>query len=294
MNVYEIVTNAIAERLESGEIPWRKPYHLRGLGCAISHSTKQPYSLLNQFLVEEPGEYWTMKQVNDIGLRIRKGSKSKKVVFWKVFEDKDDPTKTIPYLRYYSVFHRNCIEGLPEEQPDELDEQKNNEVIPDADAIIRKYFESNPNLEFEEFDKIPCYSPSKDKIYCPKKCQFDNISDYYETLFHEMIHSTGHKSRLDRGLENSTLIGGHTEYSKEELVAEIGSAYLCSICDLPQHDIGNQAAYIQAWLKHLRSNPTWIVWASSRAEKAVKYILGEADDSVDEIGGRTTDGAAMD
>ncbi len=112
-DIYAAVTDRIIEQLESGVIPWRKPWI--GSGCAISYSTGKRYSLLNQILLQEPGEYLTFKQAKDAGGNVKKGAKSKMVVFWKMYETEDEKTgekKTVPVLRYYNVFHISQCEGV--------------------------------------------------------------------------------------------------------------------------------------------------------------------------------------
>ena len=136
------------------------------------------------------------------------------------------------------------------------------------------------NREHLDFKELPSnkafYSPSYDRVVVPMKEQYENINEYYSTTFHELTHSTGHKSRLDR-LETGAIASfGSETYSKEELVAEIGSASLMNMLGIetPQ-TFKNSTAYIQNWLQVLKNDNRFIVSASSKAEKAVNYILGE-------------------
>ena len=287
IDVYQIVTERIIERMEHGEIPWKQPYKLTGEGMAIKQNGK-PYSFLNQLLLGRPGRYFTFKHASDLGFKIKKGAKSSIAVFWKLFEQegvaKNDAGEyelevsgRIPLLRYYRVFHESDVEGYdPKKIGAEIDESLNHVHVSSADDIVNGYCDTPRGPRLVTEDRIPCYSPSLDYIKIPQKAQFKSASEYYKTLFHEMVHSTGHDSRLKRDLSEGTF--NRHAYSREELVAEIGAAYLSNIAELPDQSIDNHAAYIQSWMHSLRNNPKWIVWASSRAESACKFILNEKED----------------
>lgn len=272
-DVYAEVTARIVEQLEQGVIPWQKPWIASG--AAISHSTGKPYSLLNQILLARPGEYATFKQIQQEGGRVKKGAKSSMVVFWKWLEQEDEETKEIkkiPFLRYYNVFHIDQCEGIKAKHSKPLP----NIAQPDeaAEAIARDYLtRSGVRLIHEEGNRA-FYRPSTDSITLPLLAQFKNTAEYYSTLFHEMTHSTGHSSRLDRLTKVAAF--GSEEYSKEELVAEIGAAALVNHAGLEtSSSLTNSAAYIQSWLKALQDDKRLIVSASGRAEKAVNLILNQ-------------------
>lgn len=272
-DVYAEVTARIVEQLEQGVIPWKKPWIASG--AAISHSTGKPYSLLNQILLARPGEYATFKQIQQEGGRVKKGAKSSMVVFWKWLEQEDEETKEIkkiPFLRYYNVFHIDQCEGIKAKHSKPLP----NIAQPDeaAEAIARDYLtRSGVRLIHEEGNRA-FYRPSTDSITLPLLAQFKNTAEYYSTLFHEMTHSTGHSSRLDRLTKVAAF--GSEDYSKEELVAEIGAAALVNHAGLEtSSSLTNSAAYIQSWLKALQDDKRLIVSASGRAEKAVNLILNQ-------------------
>lgn len=272
-DVYAEVTARIVEQLEQGVIPWQKPWIASG--AAISHSTGKPYSLLNQILLARPGEYATFKQIQQEGGRVKKGAKSSMVVFWKWLEQEDEETKEIkkiPFLRYYNVFHIDQCEGIKAKHSKPLP----NIAQPDeaAEAIARDYLtRSGVRLIHEEGNRA-FYRPSTDSITLPLLAQFKNTAEYYSTLFHEMTHSTGHSSRLDRLTKVAAF--GSEDYSKEELVAEIGAAALVNHAGLEtSSSLTNSAAYIQSWLKALQDDKRLIVSASGRAEKAVNLILNQ-------------------
>ena len=290
MDLYKEITDRIIAELENGRIPWHQPWVAAGCGAqAVSHVTKKPYSLLNQFLLGRPGEYLTFKQVQKEGGRVRKGEEANMVVFWKFVEDKNkkeqsEPTdknetsgktirKMIPILKRYNVFHIDQCEGIkPKFEPPVLPNAA--EAVEAADNIIKTYIEREKiTLTFVEGNNA-YYRPSTDTIVLPKKEQFKATAEFYGTAFHEMTHSTGHKSRLNR-IEKKAAFGNE-EYSKEELVAEIGSAALVNQCGIETPDsVKNNAAYIQSWLRALRDDKRFVISAAGKAEKAVKFILGE-------------------
>ncbi|OKZ75725.1 MAG: antirestriction protein [Clostridiales bacterium 36_14] len=274
-NVYQIVTDRIIEQLEQGVIPWHKPW--TGVrNKAFNRVSRKPYSLLNQMLLKHDGEYASFKQWTDLGGKIRKGEKAEILVFWKMLEVEEEnkdgelEKKVIPYLRYVSVFHISQVDGVkPLESPfHEV------EPIADADKIIIDYITREAINFNEQASNEAYYSPNRDTVVVPMKEQYQYINEYYSTTFHELIHSTRHKKRLNR-LETSAVASfGSETYSKEELVAEIGSATLLNILEIEtQRTFTNSVAYIQNWLTVLRNDNHFIISASSQAEKAIDYIL---------------------
>lgn len=276
-NVYEMVTERIIAELEKGVIPWEKPWTGVRAG-AYNRISKKPYSLINQMILKHTGEYATFKQWSDLGGHIRKGEKSEIVVFWKILDKEETNPDTgekevqkIPMLRYYNVFHISQVEGVkPLEQPfTEV------EPIEEADKIITDYI-TRENISFEECASNEAYySPSRDAVVVPMKEQYKLINEYYSTTFHELTHSTGHKSRLDRLQTGAVAAFGSETYSKEELVAEIGSASIMNMLGIETaKTFRNSAAYIQSWIKVLKNDNRFIVSAAGKAEKAVNYIIG--------------------
>ena len=281
-NIYEEITNRIIKQLEDGKIPWNKPWS--GIaGGAYNRVSKKPYSLLNQMILMHDGEYATYKQWSELGGKVKKGEKSEIVVFWKIFqteEVKDGKVekKSIPLLKYINVFHVSQIEGV---EPKDI-KPIEHEPIEEAERIKRDYA-TRENLSINEVvSDRAFYSPMMDYIQVPCKEQFKDIMEFYSTLFHEMVHSTGHRDRLGR-LDSSVKFAGFgsEEYSKEELIAEIGSAFLMNHIGIETpKTFKNSAAYIQSWLKVLRNDNKFIVSASGKAEKAMKYILGTMEENV--------------
>lgn len=285
-NIYEEITDRIINQLESGVIPWHKPWHGVTSG-AYNRISKKPYSLLNQMLLEHDGEYATYKQWSDIGGKVRKGEKSEIVVFWKILnveEVKDGKVekKSIPLLKYINVFHISQVDGV---EPKTIKPIEHN-PIEEAEKIKNNYADREDITIKELVTDRAFYSPSKDFIQIPCKEQYQDIMEFYSTLFHEMIHSTGHKDRLGR-LDCTIKFAsfGSEDYSKEELIAEIGSAFLMNHIGIETiKTFKNSAAYIQSWLSVLKNDNRFIVSASSKAEKAMKYILGiETEEVVEAV-----------
>lgn len=260
--VYEMVTERIIEELEKGSIPWEKPWSGRRSG-AYNFVTKRSYSLMNQMMLKHRGAYGTFKQWTEKGGKIRKGEKSEIVVFWKfqIVEEENEKTgekeeKKIPMLRYYNVFHISQVDGV--ELKEELPEV---EPIESAEKIKRDYVEREHIKILEYATNEAFYSPSGDFIQVPERGQYKDVNGFYATLYHEMIHSTGHKSRLNR-LEKDAHFGNEV-YSKEELVAELGSASLMNLLGLEnKKTFRNSAAYIQSWIKVFKNDPRFIVSAA--------------------------------
>ena len=277
-SVYEMVTDRIIKQLESGIIPWEKPWTGVRNG-AYNRVSKKSYSLLNQMLLSKEGEWATFKQWQELGGKIKKNEKSSIVVFWKVLpveevqEDGTKITKQIPLLKYINVFHISQVEGVEPLQKEELN---NIEPIEKAESVLKDYW-TREQITIEHIKGNDAYySPSRDLIRLPLFEQFKDANEYYSTAFHESIHSTMKESRCNRAEErkNKLVAFGSEEYSKEELVAELGSANLMNIIGIEtRKSFRNSSAYIQNWLSVLRNDVRFIVSASSKAEKAVNYIL---------------------
>ena len=271
MDIYAEITNRIVSEMESGLIPWQKPWVASG-GC-VSYATGKPYSLLNQMLLGRSGEYATYQQIQAAGGYVRRGEKAHMVVFWKFLEKEDEETgevKQVPFLRYYNVFHIDQCEGLKAKHSKPLPQSA--EADQKAEAIICGYLKSSGvRMTHQQGDRA-FYRPSDDTITLPLLAQFKETSEYYSTAFHELIHSTGHSKRLNR-LDRTAFFGSEA-YSKEELIAEIGASALVNPAGLETpRSFRNNAAYVQSWLKVLRNDRKMIVSAAGRADKAVSYIL---------------------
>lgn len=291
--VYEEVTNSIITMLEQGQIPWHKPWTGTSAG-AISHNTGRPYSLLNQILLMVPGEYITWNQVQQEGGKVKKGAKAKHVYFWKMYKKPetdedgnpvlDDEGKqkmvNIPVLKSFMVFHIADCEGIEPKWTDKLPEITA-KPIEEVDRVFMNYItREGIKLENQAISDRAYYSPSLDLINLPRLDQFTETAEYYSTAFHESVHSTGHVSRLNRFGGSAALAAfGSESYSKEELVAEIGSAcILHSLGIETPESFKNSAAYVQGWLHALKDDKQMIIGAAARAEKAIAMILNKTEE----------------
>ena len=278
MTTIEIVNEKILDQLKKGVIPWKKPWI--GPRKAYSIASGRDYSLLNQLLLGLPGAYGTYEQWKRLGGQVRKNEKGHFVTFWKMVEKKTidqngkENLERYPVLRYYIVFHQSQITGVSIEP-------ENMVMPPDpveaADKVIAGYIdrEKIKYTESEESDKA-FYNPLSDEVVIPARKYFSesSASSMYSVIFHELAHSTGHSSRLDRpGLKKVSF--GSEIYSAEELVAEIASCYILESLGISTDlTIQMSASYIDGWSKAIRSDGNMIVKAAPAAEKAAKLILG--------------------
>lgn len=278
-DVYQIVADQILTALEAGRIPWRKPWSASGM-VPQNFVSKRPYNGVNVILTGMQGyacPYWaTFKQIKEKGGSVRKGEKGTTVVFWKILNktvtDEDtgeDKIKKIFFLRYYKVFNIEQTEGIEWTKP----EPKNaGEPIPACEAIVAGY-KNGPSLNHGQ--SAAYYRPDADSVGMPDLEMFDSEPHYYSTLFHELVHSTGHKKRCDRFKDKSVSFGSDS-YSREELVAEIGSAFLACETGIDSEEIfDNSIAYLQGWRDKIKDDPRCVVIAAGQAQKAVDHIKGE-------------------
>jgi antirestriction protein ArdC len=284
MNVHEIVSNRIIELLEKEQIiPWRKPWKTaEGPRNLIS---KKPYKGINSFLLNcspyESDYYLTYNQAVLKGGQVRKGERSTVVIFWKwintVNEDDEsgNESKLIkrPLLRYYNVFSLDQVDGIEHPQEPEIDNQFT--PIEQAELIIEN-MPLRPSIRYEGNRAV--YSPMLDSITLPPKEAFTSSEAFYNVLYHELAHSSGHSNRLNRkGITDPSYFGSH-DYSQEELVAEFGASMLCGVSGIEQSIIENSAAYIQGWLKVLKNDKKLLVLAAAQGQKSADYILGKERD----------------
>lgn len=276
MSVYKYVTERIIAELEKGVIPWKKPWKGQK---AINYVSRKEYQGINTLLLPFPGEYLTFNQVRKLKGKVKKGEKSSMIVFYKFIEKKDkdgEVTDTFPLLRYYNVFHLSQTEGIDTKLAD-FEAKNDNEVITEAEKIIKDYVDREKiSLQNILGSDRAYYSQNEDKIVLPDLKQFVNSHEYYSTAFHELTHSTGHKNRLNRFEDAESYKFGSESYSKEELIAEVGSAMLCNHVgiEIPE-TFENSVAYIQSWIKVLKEkdNVRLVTTAASAAQRAVNFVL---------------------
>lgn len=278
-DVYAIATEKIIAHLEKGTVPWRQPWAQAGI--PRNFVSRTPYRGINLLILLAEGfaqnYFLTFKQVKDLGGRVKKDEKALPVLFWKyVRKDKKDtrPMEELTskdlkaILRYYTVFNIEQCTGIPVEGLPET--VRPNEPLLACEAIIDG-MPLPPRIE--HLKHKACYYPEKDTINMPRIETFDLSESYYSTLFHELVHSTGHRARLNRKEVAEETNFGSADYSIEELTAEIGASYLSSHAGIVTDDFAGNASYIQGWLKVLKNDKRFVVSASAQAQKAVEYIL---------------------
>ena len=298
MHVNEIITNNIVKQLESGIIPWEKPW----FGSAMTGNgvSNKPYSLLNQMLLSHAGLHYSYKQLQAKKAKLVKpenwyklsgedwdkisegqrfSALSDIVTFWKVdsVEATDANGKTImdengfPKMRnrFTLRYYRVIWEGYTS-----IDSGKRNENnaprIDSCDALI-KYYSNREGIKIiEETGSQAFFRPSTDSIHLPSFKQFKAPELFYATAFHEMTHSTGVEKRLNRDMSGSF---GSQKYAREELTAELGSAFLSNRFGIRTDKVErDNVAYIQSWLNALKKDADLIVKAASKADKAAEFI----------------------
>ncbi len=271
-NLRKEVTDTIIKALEAGTAPWVKPWTAANSGLPMKQDTGQAYRGINILLLTLAGmsfgsnEWYTFKQAQTRGGNVRKGEKGTMVVFWKMLkrteEDEftgEEKEKLIPMLRQFTVFNRDQIDGLPEIVIEDVPDFERHE---EAEMTI-----SNSGADITYGQNRAAYSPTMDCIHMPEREAFENPECFYSTSFHELAHWTGSKSRLDRDLKGS--FGGES-YAFEELVAEIGSAFLCA-----EHRIDGalqHPSYIAHWIKGLKEDQNAIFRAAKLAQAAADLI----------------------
>ena len=277
LDVYEMVTTRIIELLEAGTVPWQKPW--TDAGVPMNFISKRPYRGINLWLLlslnYERNLFLTWDQLKKIGGSVNQGEHGHIVIFWKNVKKqpeelgKDWHPKTVPMLRYYKVFNISQCRDVPKDVIPEFIKEDVDPIL-ECEAIIHTMPDC-PAINHKEQKAF--YHIVEDYINMPKKKSFKNIEAYYATLFHELVHSTGSEKRLGRKSITEMNEFGSEPYSIEELIAELGSAYLCSFTGILDKGIQNSAAYINGWLDKLKNDKRFIVQASGHAQRAVDCIL---------------------
>lgn len=278
MDVYAEVTDRIVAALEEGTVPWRKPWSAPA-DAHCNPVSGTVYRGVNPFLLEltamERGysdpRWLTFKQAKQRGAHVMRGERATLVVFWKQLRGIDKETgeeRRIPLLRQYRVFNVAQIEGLdlPEPEPREpfCPITCCAEIIaamPDAPTIGH-----GGGRAF--------YAPAFDAIQLPEPELFTTPAAYYATAFHELAHSTGHGSRLNRPEVTEPNRFGSEPYGREELTAELAASMLCGVAGISPETEEQSAAYLASWLRSLKADPRLVVTAAGRAQRAADYVRG--------------------
>jgi antirestriction protein ArdC len=275
---YQVITDRVIALLEQGNVPWQKPWK-SGEMMPRNLVSKKAYRGVNVFLLQAmmyESPFWlTFNQAKELGGNVKRGEKSCPVVFWKWLDvDEKEERKRVPFLRYYSVFNVAQCEGIEAHVPKGEETKRDHNPI-DAGERIVSAMPRRPEIK-HGLDRA-FYSPSGDFVGMPSPGQFRSGQDYYSVLFHELTHATGHESRLNRkgvsGADGQWSAFGSQSYSKEELVAEMGAAFLCGQAGIVERTIDNSAAYVQSWLVRLKDDRRLVVQAAAQAQKAADFIL---------------------
>jgi antirestriction protein ArdC len=276
LDVYALVTNRIIELLERGTAPWQLPWTHGGLPMNLL--TKRPYRGINLWLLlsigYEQNLFLTWDQLKSINGSVKRGEKGHIVVFYKTLKkhaelDEEEKERSIPLLRYYKVFNVEQCTGIPAHLLPEIKHETINPIF--ACEKIVAQMQQCPPIKHEKQQAF--YDPARDYVNMPKRRSFKSSESYYGTLFHELVHSTGHEKRLKRKTITEMAEFGSEPYSLEELIAEIGTCYLCSHVGILAKEEANSAAYIQGWLKKFKNDKRFVIYASSYAQRATDYIL---------------------
>jgi antirestriction protein ArdC len=288
MDVYAIVTEKIINQLESGVVPWRRPWTSTGLPRNLI--SRKPYRGINYFLLSASkyvSPFWlTMRQANALGGSIRKGEESTIVTFWKIddakhndteeteeldAEPKDEKNRRRFVLRFYRVWNLEQCE-LPQAVLDKLPKIETHQH--DPIEAVERIIAGMPNPpEIVRAGSRAYYSAMTDRVTLPLRELFESAAEDAATTLHELAHSTGHERRLAREGITEVAPFGSAVYSREELVAELSAAFLCAEAGISNAVIRNQAAYVAGWLARLREDRRLIVQAAAQAQKAADYIL---------------------
>lgn len=285
-DTFQRVTDQIVKAIEEGAGSYRMPWRTSGgfPNSPVNAASKRPYRGINILVLwataqergYSSGTWATYKQWQELGAQVRKGEKSANVVFWKFFDrdeeqqdnhaDSETHLRRIPMARDYWVFNAEQVDGYvaPEEQKLSREER-----IEAAEEFFRR-----AGVEPSAGGNRAFYQPETDTVHMPAFEAFKEPLFYYSVLSHETTHWTGAKHRLDRDLSGRF---GSESYAVEELVAELGAAFLCAELGLPTDPREDHAPYIVSWLKVLKNDKRAIFTAAAKAQAAVDWALGQVD-----------------
>lgn len=280
MKAYEVLIDRILDLLDAGTVPWQRPWNPAvGLPRNIRGTAYRGINLLVLGCQGYQSPLWlTFRQVTLLGGRVRAGEHGTPVLLWKWPEriadtaDAREQRRPAPLVRYYRVWNLLQTDGV--EVPAS---SVTSPVAPEAvsaDSIVSR-MPAPPVIRHDGCGRA-FYRPSTDSVHLPPREAFHDVDGYQATLFHELVHSTGHPSRLARpAVTDGALFGDHA-YSEEELVAEIGAAYLCAHVGIAERTLENSAAYVASWLRVLRDDRRLLLRAAQHAQRAVDHVLGLA------------------
>ncbi|KFC07079.1 antirestriction protein [Trabulsiella guamensis ATCC 49490] len=277
-DIYQTVTDSIIKALESGVKPWKCPWKRNGLvsGIPSNYTTYEAYSGINIMLLWssaaqqgfQDSRWMTYNQAKSIGAQVRKGERGTMAICYKTLEKERDDGEIdrIPMLRHFIVFNAQQIDGLPLDGSDVQPVQPAGNIfapLPQAEELFKR-----SGAKITERGQQAFFRPATDEIFLPERHLFSRAEDFYATGLHELVHWSGHKTRLNRDMTGRF---GSEGYAAEELVAELGSAFLMADMGITgdvQHE-----SYIASWLKKLRDDKRYIFQAASTASKAHRYLM---------------------
>jgi antirestriction protein ArdC len=267
---YNAVVKNFISKLENNDIePWTKSWSTDA-GLPKNFESNNHYQGMNILTLLDKGfkdsRWLTFNQIKKLGGSVIQGEKSSPVFFLKPLEKEEInketqeiETKKYFIMKSYNVFNIEQTKGI---------EYKPESKVDNANSDIQTFIDS---FEIDVYPGAPAYSPKDDCIFMPSLADFDsNQNEYYSTFFHELTHSTGHKDRLDRFEQNTTF--GDGKYAYEELIAELGSAFL-SLEHTIHPNSKKQAAYLKSWIVALKEKPQILYSASSQASRSTNYLL---------------------
>jgi antirestriction protein ArdC len=287
-DTFQRVTDQIVKAIEEGAGSYRMPWRTSGgfPSSPINAVTKRPYRGINVLILwalsqekgYKTGTWATYKQWQDLGGQVRKGEKSANVVFWKFFDreqesenDEEGTSKRIPMARDYWVFNADQVEGYRKAEEIPFSKEARIEQAEEFFRAVGVTIKDGANEAF--------YRGSEDAVFMPRFSAFKEALYYYSVLSHETCHWTGAPHRLNRDLTNRF---GSEGYAMEELVAELGAAFLCAALGLPSDPRKDHAPYINSWLKALKNDKRAIFTAAAKAQEAVDWLNKKASPEVKE------------
>jgi antirestriction protein ArdC len=282
-NSYELLTERVIEAILANKVvPWRKPWRTDSATQLPSNlATKRPYRGVNVFILSMMAyrsPWWvSFKQAAALGGAVRKGERGTPVIFWTTLERRDDPTEKsvkIPLLRHSTVFNLEQCEGIEVPPLEPLTASPVN-PIESCEAIVNG-FHDRPTVRGSGNSAF--YSITDDLVNVPPRHAFESTEEFYATLFHELVHGTAHPSRLNRKLTSAKALQT-ADYSKEELIAEMGASLLCARAGIDAVTFDNSVAYLQGWVATLQERPRLIIEAASAAQRAVDYMTRSASNN---------------
>ena len=270
-SIHKKITNIIIEKLKKGIVPWHQPW--TSSWPPRNLASQKPYRGINLLLLSgleyELPYFLTFKQVKYLKGSVIKGERSHLAVFLQKASKNGKTTRNIE-PKLYRIFNIAQCKGIESKH---IPWQINGGFNPITEAKhITTNMPNPPKINFAS--NRACYVPNKDRINMPQINSFKSDEELYATLFHELIHSTGHISRLNRKSINKAAAFGSNVYSWEELVAELGTAILCGEAGIANLACNNSSTYIHGWISRLENDDSMIVFAACAAQKACDYILG--------------------